>query len=194
MFNITRDSDWFLFKLQEELGELTQKYLMLTKRGRQKGLSEEEAINKISAQIHKSTLRGGASWVVVSPEVSAVLDTLEYFHVSNASPEQDKYNMGIEKVGTLSGRYQVYRDPYSPANTVLIGHRGSSILEAGYIYSPYVPMALTPVMYNPFDFTPIRGVLCRYAKKMILNRYYGKVLCDGLTSFALAPNVDGILM
>jgi hypothetical protein len=142
-------------------------------------------INQISAQIHKATLRGGASWVVVSPEVSAVFDDLEYFHVSNAAPEQDKYNMGIEKIGSLSGRYQVYRDPYSPANTVLIGHKGSSILETGYIYAPYVPMQLTPVMYNPFDFTPIRGIMTRYAKKMVLNRYYGRIFCDGLTTFGI---------
>lgn len=142
-------------------------------------------INQISAQIHKATLRGGASWVVVSPEVSAVFDDLEYFHVSNAAPEQDKYNMGIEKIGTLSGRYQVYRDPYSPANTVLIGHKGTSILETGYIYAPYVPMQLTPVMYNPFDFTPIRGIMTRYAKKMVLNRYYGRIYCDGLQTFGI---------
>lgn len=142
-------------------------------------------INQISAQIHKSTLRGGASWVVVSPEISAVLDDLEYFHVSNAAPEQDKYNMGIEKIGVLSGRYQVYRDPYAPASTMLIGHRGSSILESGYIYAPYVPMQLTPVMYNPFDFKPVRGIMTRYAKKMVLNRYFGKVLCDGLVSFGI---------
>lgn len=142
-------------------------------------------INQISAQIHKATLRGGASWVVVSPEVSAVFDDLEYFHVSNAAPEQDKYNMGIEKIGSLSGRYQVYRDPYSPANTVLIGHKGTSILETGYIYAPYVPMQLTPVMYNPFDFTPIRGIMTRYAKKMVLNRYYGRIYCDGLQTFGI---------
>ena len=142
-------------------------------------------INQISAQIHKSTLRGGASWVVVSPEVSAVFDDLEYFHVSNAAPEQDKYNMGIEKIGTLSGRYLVYRDPYSPANTVLVGHKGTSILETGYIYAPYVPMQLTPVMYNPFDFTPIRGIMTRYAKKMVLNRYYGRIYCDGLQTFGI---------
>jgi hypothetical protein len=142
-------------------------------------------INQISAQIHKATLRGGASWIVVSPEVSAVFDDLEYFHVSNASPEQDKYNMGIEKIGTLSGRYLVYRDPYSPANTVLIGHKGTSILETGYIYAPYVPMQLTPVMYNPFDFTPIRGIMTRYAKKMVLNRYYGRIYCDGLVTFGI---------
>jgi hypothetical protein len=142
-------------------------------------------INQISAQIHKATLRGGASWVVVSPEVSAVFDDLEYFHVSNAGPEQDKYNMGIEKIGTLSGRYIVYRDPYSPANTVLVGHKGTSILETGYIYAPYVPMQLTPVMYNPFDFTPIRGIMTRYAKKMVLNRYYGRIFCDGLQTFGI---------
>jgi hypothetical protein len=142
-------------------------------------------INQISAQIHKATLRGGASWVVVSPEVSAVFDDLEYFHVSNAAPEQDKYNMGIEKIGTLSGRYMVYRDPYAPANTILIGHKGTSILETGYIYAPYVPMQLTPVMYNPFDFTPIRGIMTRYAKKMVLNRYYGRIFCDGLQTFGI---------
>lgn len=142
-------------------------------------------INQISAQIHKSTLRGSASWIVVSAEVSAVFDDLEYFHVSNAAPDQDKYNMGIERVGVLQGRYQVYRDPYAPANTILIGHKGSSILESGYIYSPYVPMVLTPVMYNPFDFKPIRGIMSRYAKKMVLNRYYGRIYVDGLQTFGI---------
>ena len=142
-------------------------------------------INQISAQIHKAVLRGGASWIVVSPELSAVLDDLEYFHVSNAAPEQDKYNMGIERIGSLQGRYEVYRDPYAPANTMLIGHKGSSILESGYIYSPYVPMQLTPVMYNPFDFKPIRGIMTRYAKKMILNRYYGRIYADGLQTFGI---------
>lgn len=142
-------------------------------------------INQISAQIHKAVLRGGASWIVVSPEISAVFDDLEYFHVSNAAPEQDKYNMGIEKIGSLSGRYQVYRDPYSPANTMLIGHKGTSILESGYIYAPYVPMQLTPVMFNPFDFKPIRGIMTRYAKKLILNRYYGRIFVDGLEVFGI---------
>jgi hypothetical protein len=119
------------------------------------------AINQISAQIHKSTLRGGANWIIVSSEISAIFDDLEYFHVSNASPEQDQYNMGIERVGTLSGRYQVYRDPYFPANTVLIGHKGTSLLDTGYIYAPYVPLQLTPTMYNPFNFTPIKGIMTR---------------------------------
>jgi len=142
-------------------------------------------INQISAQIHKTTLRGGANWIVVSSEVSAVFDDLEYFHVSNAAPEQDQYNMGIEKIGSLAGRYQVYRDPYLPAGKVVIGHKGKSLLDAGYIYAPYVPLQLTPTMYNPFNFTPIKGIMTRYAKKMVNNRYFGVVNVSGLSTFSL---------
>ena len=143
------------------------------------------AINQISAQIHKSTLRGGANWIVVSSEISAIFDDLEYFHVSNAAPEQDQYNMGIERVGTLAGRYQVYRDPYFPANQVLLGHKGTSLLDTGYIYAPYVPLQLTPTMYNPFNFTPIKGIMTRYAKKMVNNRFYGRITVDGVRTFDL---------
>jgi hypothetical protein len=141
------------------------------------------SINQISAQIHKSTLRGGANWIVCSSEVSAIFDDLEYFHVSNASPEQDSYNMGIEKIGTLSGRFTVYRDPYFPANQVLIGHKGTSLLDTGYVYAPYVPLQLTPTMYNPFNFTPIKGIMTRYAKKMVNNRFYGRITVDGVRTF-----------
>ena len=142
-------------------------------------------INQLSAQIHKTTLRGGANWIVVSSEVSAVFDDLEYFHVSNAGAEQDQYNMGIEKVGTLAGRYQVFRDPYFPAGKILVGHKGKSLLDAGYIYAPYVPLQLTPTMYNPFNFTPIKGIMTRYAKKMVNNRYFGVINVSGLQTFSL---------
>ena len=140
-------------------------------------------VNQISAQIHKTTLRGGANWIVVSSEVSAVFDDLEYFHVSNAAPEQDSYNMGIEKIGSLAGRYQVYRDPYFPANKILIGHKGKSLLDAGYVYAPYVPLQLTPTMYNPFTMTPIKGIMTRYAKKMVNNRYFGIIDVQGIATF-----------
>jgi hypothetical protein len=140
-------------------------------------------INQISAQIHKSTLRGGANFIVVSSEVSAIFDDLEYFHVSNASPEQDQYNMGIEKVGSLGGRYTVYRDPYAPANSIIIGHKGKSLLDTGYIYAPYVPLQLTPTLQNPFNFAPTKGIMTRYAKKMVNNRFYGVVTVDGVVTF-----------
>jgi hypothetical protein len=143
-------------------------------------------VNQISAQIHKSTLRGGANFIVVSSEISAIFDDLEYFHVSDANPEQDTYNMGIERIGSLSGRYQVYRDPYSPAYSVIIGHKGKSLLDTGYIYAPYVPLQLTPTMYNPFNFAPVKGIMTRYAKKVVNNRFYGAIRVDGIPTFNVA--------
>ena len=140
-------------------------------------------VNQISAQIHKATLRGGANFLVVSSEISAVFDNLEYFHVSDASAESDQYNMGIERVGSLGGRYQVYRDPYSPAWSIIIGHKGKSLLDTGYIYAPYIPMQLTPVIYNPHNFAPVKGIITRYAKKCVNNRFYGGVRVDGLTTW-----------
>lgn len=139
-----------------------------------------EKVNIISAQIHKSTLRGGANWLVVSSEISAMLDNLEYFHVSDASAESDQYNMGIERIGSLNGRYQVYRDPYSPHWSCIMGHKGKSLLDSGYIYAPYVPMALTPTIINPENFAPVRGIMTRYAKKIVNNRFYGAIVVDGL--------------
>lgn len=137
-------------------------------------------INQISAQIQKATLRGGANWIIVSAEISAVLNDLEYFHVTDASAESDTYNMGIEKIGALQGRYNVTVDPYAPHWSLIMGHHGTSLLDTGYIYAPYVPMALTPTMYNPFNFAPIKGICTRYAKKLVNNRYYGAIKCDGL--------------
>lgn len=140
-------------------------------------------INQISAQIQKSTLRGGANFIVVSSEISALFNNLEYFHVTDASAESDQYNMGIERIGSLQGRYQVIVDPYSPHWSMIIGHHGKSLLDTGYIYAPYVPMALTPTMYNPFNFAPIKGIVTRYAKKLVNNRYYGHIKVDGLTTW-----------
>ena len=140
-------------------------------------------INQLSAQIHKSTLRGGANFIVVSSEASAIFDDLEYFHVSNAAPEQDQYNMGIEKIGSLGGRYTVYRDPYAPANSIIVGHKGKSLLDTGYIYAPYVPLQLTPTLQNPFNFAPTKGIMTRYAKKMVNNRFYGTLTIDGVVTF-----------
>lgn len=140
-------------------------------------------INQISAQIQKSTLRGGANFIVVSAEISAMLNNLEYFHVTDASAESDQYNMGIERIGSLQGRYQVIVDPYSPYYSCIIGHHGKSLLDTGYIYAPYVPMALTPTMYNPFNFAPIKGIVTRFAKKLVNNRFYGHVRVDGLVTW-----------
>lgn len=141
-------------------------------------------INELSAQIHKATLRGGANWIVCSAEAGAIFDDLEYFHVDgSAQPESEKYNLGVEKIGNLGSRYVVYKDPYLPANIVLIGHKGNTFLEAGYIYAPYIPLQLTQTITDPNDFTPRKGIMTRYAKKMVNNRFYGVVYIDNINKY-----------
>lgn len=137
-------------------------------------------INQISARIMKFTLRGGANWVVCSPEIAAVFNDLEYFHASDASAEETKFSLGIEKVGNVANRYTVYVDAYAPSGVVLVGHKGDSIFHAGYIYAPYVPLMLMPKTINPADFKPVMGIMTRYAKKVVNNRFYGKVLVQNL--------------
>jgi len=141
-------------------------------------------VNELSAQIHKATLRGGANWVVCSAEAGAIFDDLEYFHVDgSAQPESEKYNLGVEKIGNLGSRYVVYKDPYLPAQIVLLGHKGSTFLEAGYIYAPYIPLQLTQTIYDPQDFTPRKGIMTRYAKKMVNNRFYGVIYIDNINTY-----------
>jgi hypothetical protein len=141
-------------------------------------------VNELSAQIHKATLRGGANWIVCSAEAGAIFDDLEYFHVDgSASPESEKYNLGIEKIGQLGSRYVVYKDPYLPPQIVLLGHKGNTFLEAGYIYAPYIPLQLTQTIYDPNDFTPRKGIMTRYAKKMVNNRFYGVVYIDNINTY-----------
>lgn len=142
-------------------------------------------INELSAQIHKATLRGGANWIICSAEAGAIFDDLENFRVdSSASAETEKYNLGVEKVGSLGNRYVVYKDPYMPATIVLLGHKGNTFLEAGYVYAPYIPLQLTATIYDPNDFTPRKGIMTRYAKKMINNRFYGVIILDNLNTYA----------
>jgi hypothetical protein len=141
-------------------------------------------INELSAQIHKATLRGGANWIVCSAEAGAIFDDLEYFHVDgSAAPESEKYNLGVEKIGNLGSRYVVYKDPYLPANIVLLGHKGNTFLEAGYIYAPYIPLQLTQTITDPNDFTPRKGIMTRYAKKMVNNRFYAVVYIDNINRY-----------
>lgn len=141
-------------------------------------------VNELSAQIHKATLRGGANWVVCSAEAGAIFDDLEYFHVDgSAQPESEKYNLGVEKIGNLGSRYVVYKDPYLPAPIVLLGHKGNTFLEAGYIYAPYIPLQLTQTIFDANDFTPRKGIMTRYAKKMVNNRFYGVIYIDNINTY-----------
>ena len=138
-----------------------------------------ETINDVSAQIHRKTLRGGANFLVTSPEVANILEFTAGFR-ANVTVDDAKGAAGTQNVGSLSKRYDVYVDPYFPRNLVLVGRKGKSFLESGYVYSPYVPLQVTPTIFGVEDFVPRKGVMTRYAKKMVRPDMYGLVIVRGL--------------
>ena len=138
-----------------------------------------ETINDVSAQIHRKTLRGGANFVVCSPEVANILEFTSGFR-ANVTADVDKGEIGAVKVGSLSRKFDVMVDPYFPRNLVLIGRKGSSFLESGYVYAPYVPLQITPTIFGTEDFVPRKGVMTRYGKKMVRPDMYGLVVVRGL--------------
>jgi hypothetical protein len=138
-----------------------------------------ETINDVSAQIHRKTLRGGANFVVCSPEVANILEFTSGFRAS-VTADADKGDIGAVKVGALSKKFEVFVDPYFPRNVVLIGRKGGSFLESGYVYAPYVPLQVTPTIFGTEDFVPRKGVMTRYAKKMVRPDMYGLVIVRGL--------------
>jgi len=146
-----------------------------------------ETVNDVSAQIHRKTLRGGANFVVVGPELANVLEFTAGFRAT-VTADDDKGSMGAVKVGSLSKKFDVIVDPYFLRNVILIGRRGSSFLESGYVYAPYVPLQTTPTIFGPEDFVPRKGVMTRYAKKMVRPDMYGLVIVRGLTGEAGATS------
>jgi hypothetical protein len=138
-----------------------------------------ETINDVSAAIHRKTLRGGANFVVVGPEVANLLEFTAGFRAS-VTHDQETGSIGAVAVGSLSKKFDVIVDPYFLRNVVLVGRRGSSFLESGYVYAPYVPLQTTPTIFGPDDFVPRKGVMTRYAKKMVRPDMYGIVVVRGL--------------
>ncbi len=138
-----------------------------------------ETINDVSAQIHRKTLRGGANFIVVSPEIANLLEFTAGFRGS-VTHDADRGEVGAVRVGSLSKKFDVYVDPYFPRNVVLCGRKGSSFLESGYVYAPYVPLQMTPTIFGTEDFVPRKGVMTRYAKKMVRPDMYGLVICQDL--------------
>jgi hypothetical protein len=136
-------------------------------------------LQKVSNIIHQLTLRGGANFLVTSPTVSTILESIPGF-AADGDGEKMEYNFGIQKIGSLNSRYKVYKNPYMTENVILMGYKGAQFLECGAVFAPYVPLIMTPLLYDPSTFTPRKGLMTRYAKKMIRPDYYGKVYVAGL--------------
>ena len=140
-------------------------------------------LQKVSNKIHQLTLRGGANFLVMSPTVATILESIPGFAAnSDGDAAKMKYAFGVQKIGQLNNRYEVYKNPYMTENVILMGYRGSQFLETGATFSPYIPLIMTPLVYDPETFTPRKGLLTRYAKKMVRPEYYGKVYVNGLNT------------
>jgi hypothetical protein len=138
-------------------------------------------LQKISNLIHQRTLRGGANFMVVSPTVATILESIPGFAAdSDGDVTKASYAFGVQKIGALNSRYKVYKNPYMLENTILMGFRGNQFLESGAVYAPYVPLIMTPLVYDPETFVPRKGIMTRYAKKMVRPEFYGKVLVADL--------------
>jgi major capsid protein Gp23 len=131
-------------------------------------------IQKVSNKIHQLTLRGGANFMVVGPDVATILESIPGF-VVNTDGDSAKFAMGVSRVGSFASRFQVYKNPYMQENLILLGFRGNNFLETGAVYSPYIPLIQTPLVYDPVNFTPRRGVMTRYAKKIVRPEFYGLI-------------------
>ena len=138
-------------------------------------------LNKVSNKIHQLTLRGGANFVVASPDVCTILESIPGFTVS-ADKDATSFAAGVTTVGAIANRYTVYKNPYMTSNEILLGFKGSNFLETGAVYAPYVPLIMTPLVYDPTNFTPRRGVMTRYAKKMVRPEFYGKIYVKDLNN------------
>ena len=134
-------------------------------------------LQAVSNTIHQKTLRGGANFMVISPETATIIESIPgYAADTDGDAMKNSYAMGVQKVGALNNRYTVYKNPYMLENDILMGFRGSNFLETGAVYAPYVPLIMTPLVYDPVNFTPRKGVMTRYAKKMVRPEFYGKVI------------------
>ena len=136
-------------------------------------------LQSVSNKIHQKTLRGGANFMVVSPTVSTILESIPGF-AADSPGDSNKYAMGVQKIGAMNSRYTVYKNPYMTENVILMGYKGNQFLETGAVFAPYIPLIMTPLVYDPVSFTPRKGIMTRYAKKMVRPDFYGKVLCADL--------------
>jgi hypothetical protein len=138
-------------------------------------------VQKVSNKIHQKTLRGGANFLVCSPTVATILESIPGYAADTNGDKMD-FAMGVQKVGNLNSRFRVYKNPYMTENVILLGYRGSQFLETGAVYAPYIPLIMTPLVYNPETFTPVKGIMTRYAKKMIRPEFYGKIFVSDIAT------------
>jgi hypothetical protein len=143
-------------------------------------------LQSVSNKILQKTLRGQANFLVISPQIATIMQSIPGY-ASDAGADLEKvFNFGSQKIGSLNSRYKVYVNPYFSNNVILMGYKGAQFLESGAVYAPYVPLLMTPLVYDPNTFVPRKGIMTRYAKKMVRPEFYGKVFVGGLNTLGIS--------
>ena len=138
-------------------------------------------VQSVSAAIHQKTMRGGANFLVCSPKVAVIFESMAGFNSANYT-NANQFAMGVQQIGTINGKINIYKNPYMLENTILCGYRGTSFLQTGAVFAPYVPLIMTPLIYDPDTFQPRKGVMTRYAKKMLRPEFYGLIRIGGMNT------------
>ena len=143
-------------------------------------------INLASQDIYKTTWRGPGSWLLTSPLMASLLESAAKLEggVTPADKPSNIGNTSIEFRGKFAGRYDLYVDPLYPDDEILIGYKGANAMDAGFVYSPYIPLQQLPTITDPETFQPRKGILTRYGKAAISpeSRFYRVIRLIGPTA------------
>lgn len=132
-----------------------------------------DAIIDANNLIYKKRFRN-ATWIVADPDTCSRIEKMDGF-TEVKSEWLGNAGQGVERFGIIKNRFQVYKDPMFRTNTMMLGHRGSSMFETGYIYAPYVALYTTPTFIDPNTLQPVRSVMSRYARKPVITDLYATV-------------------
>lgn len=137
--------------------------------------------------------RGAANFIIATPRVCAILEMLPEFQWMSVNGNVNTQPTGVAKVGTLGGRFTVYRDTRTDAqylaglrtNTLeyaLLGYKGTEYYDTGIVYCPYIPVMIQRTV-GPNDFSPRVGLMTRYGVVDYIfgaSLYYHVIIVKGL--------------
>ena len=141
-------------------------------------------VNFASQDIYRTTLRGAANWIVCSPFIAAMLQTAAKLEGGVGQDQGGNLGATIEYKGKWMGQYDVYVDPLYPEDEIMLGYKGSSPMDAGFVYAPYIPLQMLPTITDPETFQPRKGLITRYATAQInpASRFYRIIRIVGADS------------
>ena len=142
------------------------------------------AVQFASQDIYKTTWRSAANFIVTSPYMAAIMWSAAKLEGGVPANETGKLGTNVSYKGKWLGQFDVYVDPLYPEDEILLGYKGSSPMDSGYMYAPYIPLQMLPTITDPETFQPRKGLLTRYGKVAVSpeSRFYRIIRVIGANS------------